>query len=151
MSGDPRQTPAHQAIHATAVAMRGGGVLIQGPSGSGKSELALRLIERGATLIGDDYVHVFASGGALYAAPPVRLQGLLEVRGVGLARLCFRREGRLVLVADLVPGETIERMPKLGYKLLRGIWLPVVRVAPQTHAAPAKIEQALRLLGDARQ
>ena len=72
---------------ASAVAIEGRALLIEGPPGSGKSSLALALIERGAGLIGDDAVTLTASEEQLIASPPPNITGLLEVRGVGLARL----------------------------------------------------------------
>ena len=75
-------------LHATAVATATGqgwrAVLLRGPSGSGKSDLALRLMERGWRLVGDDYVEAWASGAGLFAAPASRLAGVIEARGVGL-------------------------------------------------------------------
>ncbi|MEG1030073.1 MAG: serine kinase, partial [Brevundimonas sp.] len=77
-----------QPIHATAVACRTAagwrGVLIQGPSGVGKSDLALRLIGQGWRLIADDWTHLWASDGALYAATPAVIAGRIEVRGLGI-------------------------------------------------------------------
>ena len=81
-------TAATQPLHATAVARHTPagwrGVLIQGPSGVGKSDLALKLIGQGWRLIADDWTHVWASGGALYAAAPATITGKIEVRGLGI-------------------------------------------------------------------
>ncbi|MGO4863291.1 HPr kinase/phosphorylase, partial [Campylobacter jejuni] len=65
-------------------AMRGVGVLIAGPSGSGKSDLALRLIDRGAVLVSDDYTLLHVEGGELHATAPVTIAGRIEVRGIGI-------------------------------------------------------------------
>ena len=72
---------------ASCVAIGGRGLLIDGPPGSGKSSLALALIDRGATLVGDDGVLLELRGGRLWALPPPNIAGLLEIRNVGLAML----------------------------------------------------------------
>src|SRR5690606_35055818 len=81
-----RVTPPRQPLHATVAAVRiddaWRGVLIQGPSGAGKSDLALRLMQVGWRLVGDDWVDVFACEGALYAAAPATIAGRMEVRGL---------------------------------------------------------------------
>jgi serine kinase of HPr protein (carbohydrate metabolism regulator) len=76
-------------IHATCVAIGGQGVLIMGPSGIGKSDLALRLIDRGATLVSDDYTEIELVEGALTGRPPATIAGKIEVRGVGIVTMVF--------------------------------------------------------------
>jgi len=116
-----------QPIHATAVARFGPagwrGVLLRGPSGSGKSDLALRLIDAGWRLIGDDYVHVWASGGALYAAAPDRIAGRIEARGLGVLEAPARPVARIVLAADCVQAAP-ERLPEPAFETLAGLRLP---------------------------
>ncbi|MCA3455211.1 MAG: serine kinase [Rhodobacter sp.] len=73
-------------LHASCVALEGRGLLILGPSGSGKSSLALQMIGLGAALVADDQVDVTCAGDALVAAAPPALAGLIEARGVGLLR-----------------------------------------------------------------
>jgi serine kinase of HPr protein (carbohydrate metabolism regulator) len=90
-----------KTVHATAVALDGRGVLLLGPSGAGKSDLALRLIDRGWRLVADDRVVVTASDGVALARPPVRLDGLIEVRQVGIVVEPAVRDLPLVLAIDL--------------------------------------------------
>ncbi len=74
-------------VHATAVAIEGEAVLLRGPSGSGKSDLALRLIDGGAQLVADDQTLLRRAGGRVLASAPPAIAGLLEVRGVGVVRV----------------------------------------------------------------
>ena len=72
-------------LHATAISINGQAVLLIGPPGSGKSDLALRLIDRGALLIADDQVALTEVDGVLHASAPAATAGLIEVRGLGIA------------------------------------------------------------------
>lgn len=101
-----------ETLHASAVAEAGRGLLILGPSGSGKSALALELIAYGAVLIADDLVRIVPEGGGLFAeAPdPQATGGPIEARGVGLLRLPFLPRAEIRLVLDLGTAET-ERLP----------------------------------------
>ena len=74
-------------LHASCVELAGTGVVLLGPSGSGKSDLALRLIDGGARLVADDRVVVERSGDRLIARPPEAIAGLIEVRGLGIMRV----------------------------------------------------------------
>lgn len=131
-------------IHATAVAWQGAGVLLRGRSGSGKSDLALRLIDRGWSLVADDYV-VLTPGpdGLLLSAPPA-IAGLIEVRGVGLARLPFLLAAPLALVADLI-SEPPERLPETRRTMLEGVQVGHIRLRPFEASAPVRLEAALTL------
>ena len=94
-------------IHGSCVARDGAGVLLLGPSGSGKSDLALRLIDRGFALVADDRVEI-ATG---IARPSPELAGMIEIRGLGIARLAHVPEARLALVVEL---GVAERLPAPG-------------------------------------
>ena len=121
-------------MHASCAAWEGAGVLITGASGSGKSDLLLRLIDRGWALVADDRVEV-AQG---WASAPAPLAGLLEIRGLGLLRLPFLATARLALVVAL--GQA-ERMPEPGrYPILD---LPMVTIDPGRAAAPLMVSLAL--------
>ena len=133
-------------IHATAVAIRGQGVLLLGPPGSGKSDLALRLIDRGAQLIADDRVAV--GEGALLSVPS-SIAGRLEVRGLGIISLPFVEgvPAALAVRLDAVP----ERMPEPMQFPLGNIAVPLIHLAPFESSAPIKVELAVAdVLGLAR-
>lgn len=129
---------AEPALHATCVARyRPGGwraLMIAGPSGAGKSDLALRLIGRGWRLVGDDYVQVWASDGALYAAPAERIAGRIEVRGLGLMTEPFLPLARLALRVECTHGP-VERMPEPAFWTHAGISLPTLSLDPRTPSA----------------
>lgn len=88
------------------------GILLLGESGSGKSDLALRLIAAGASLVADDRVELFARDGALWARAPAQLAGLLETRGVGIVALPFTPQACVTLVVQLVAREEVPRLPQ---------------------------------------
>jgi len=134
-------------IHATAVALaRDGawaGVLLRGPSGSGKSDLALRLIDTGARLVADDQTELAVANGVLTVQPPARLAGTLEVRGVGLMRVPSLATAPLALVIDLADRADIERLPAARAVDLAGFTVPAIRLAPFEASAGAKLRLAL--------
>src|SRR3954466_2404822 len=76
-----------ETVHASTVASEGRAVLITGPSGSGKSDLALRLLDRGFTLVSDDQTLVRRTGDRLIASAPAALAGKLEIRGIGIVEM----------------------------------------------------------------
>jgi len=133
-------------IHATAVALDGVGVLLRGPSGSGKSDLALRLIDGGARLIADDQTVIVRRGGGLFAAPPAAIAGRLEVRGLGIMALDFAADTPLGAVFDLLPQQAIERLPEPMTVELLNIPLPLARLDPAAPSAAAKVRLAVRQL-----
>lgn len=113
-------------LHATAVVRHGPqgwrGILLRGPSGSGKSDMALRLIDAGWRLVADDYVHVFASGGGVFACTPERIAGRMEARGLGIVPLSFRPVARIVLLVDCIQAPA-ERLPDEDRETLAGVSL----------------------------
>ena len=134
-----------ETIHGTAVTIDGAGVLLRGPSGSGKSDLALRLIDGGAALVADDRVVLSRHGDDVMAAVPETIAGKLEVRGLGIVRLPAAAAPPLRLVVDLVRPGDVERLPKATETVLLGVALPVLNLAPFEASAPAKVRLALRL------
>tara|TARA_R110000787_G_scaffold9192_1_gene32291 strand:+ start:709 stop:1161 length:453 start_codon:yes stop_codon:yes gene_type:complete len=133
-------------IHASCVAVEGRAVLLRGPSGSGKSDLALRLIDSGAILVADDQVVLEAIDGVLFASPPAPLAGKIEVRGIGIVEDQPWRRAPVALVVDLVPPDRVERLPEPQTCLLDGGELPCFPLAAFEASAPAKIRLALASL-----
>jgi HPr kinase/phosphorylase len=122
-------------LHASCACHGNDAVLLLGPSGSGKSDLLLRLVDQDFDLVADDQVEIDEG----MACPPVRLAGLLEVRGLGIFRLPHRAPVPLRLVAQL--GGQAERLP------CPAVWewlsLPLIRLDGQSASAPARIRLAL--------
>lgn len=131
-------------LHATCVEIASHGVLLRGRPGSGKSDLALRLIDSGAVLIADDQTRVEARDGRIVASAPPSIAGMMEVRGLGLVRLPYRSLVPLTLVVDLVPPEGVDRLPQEASIELVGVRLPLVRLAPFEASAVAKVRLAVR-------
>ncbi|EME70164.1 hypothetical protein H261_09527 [Paramagnetospirillum caucaseum] len=131
-------------LHGTCVAIGGRGVLLRGPSGGGKSDLALRLIDGGALLVADDQTRLERRGDTLVARPPATIAGMLEVRGLGLIRLPHLEQAPLDLVVDLVPASEVERLPEANTLELLGLTLRHLRLAPFEASAAAKVRLAMR-------
>jgi HPr kinase/phosphorylase len=131
-------------IHATAVAIGGHAVLLRGQSGAGKSDFALRLIDAGASLVTDDQSVLSRRGDALIVSAPKRISGLMEVRGIGIMRVDALAEAPVVMVAELVRPEQIDRMPERRREEILGLSVPVIAVTPFEASAPAKLRLALR-------
>jgi HPr kinase/phosphorylase len=129
---------APPTLHGTAVSIGGRGVVLLGPPGSGKSDLALRLIDRGAVLIADDRVHV-AADGTLH--PPGALAGLIEVRGLGILSMPHVAGIAPVLAVDLAAAP--QRMPDPAVSLFGSVRLPTIAVAAFEASAPLKVELAV--------
>lgn len=136
-------------IHATAVGVGAEGrcraVLLVGAPGSGKSDLALRLIDRGATLVADDRVVLTRDGAAVLASPPAAIAGLIEVRGVGIVAVPHVAGVPVALVVDLAAPP--DRLPAPATRDVAGVAVPVVALAAFEASAPLKVERALTLYG----
>ena len=147
-------------VHATCVALypaprkvaapgrsRAGGapaaVLLRGPSGTGKSDLALRLVDGGARLVADDQTQLSVKDGGLVARAPATIAGRMEVRGLGIAEVPRLSEAPVCLVVDLVPGDAIDRLPEPATCELLGITLPLLQLDPFEASAPAKLRLVL--------
>ena len=131
---------------ATAVTYCGFGVLIRGPSGSGKSDLALRLIDDGAGLIADDQVVIKSVGQKLFLSPPDSLLGLIEVRGIGVIKIAYVRDIRLCLIIELDPSNEIQRIPTIEEELIKNIPVPVISMDAFESSVLAKIKIILGYL-----
>jgi len=132
-------------IHATCVAIDGRGVLLRGASGSGKSDLALRLIDEGAKLVADDQVRIAGVGRKLVAHAPRTIAGKMEVRGVGIVTVGTKRAAAIALVVELTPRARIERMPQPQSWTCLGRRVPKIRLDPFDASASAKLRLAVRL------
>lgn len=128
-------------IHAGCVAIGGRGVLLAGRSGAGKSDLALRLIDRGAVLVSDDYTDLSVRDGRLVARVRDTIAGRIEVRGIGIVPLPHQPEVAVALLVDL--DEAPARMPEDETRMVEGVAVPLVRLAALEASAPIKVEMAL--------
>jgi len=148
------------SVHASAVLVGNRAVLIRGPSGAGNSRLAFDLILAGrsrqiphSVLVGDDRVHLDASGGQLVVRPARELAGLIEIRGLGIRRCDFAEEAIVGLVVDLSATDA-ERLPppQALQALISGIKIPRIPVG-QDYAALSMVVAALTTTGnsDSRQ
>ena len=140
-------------IHATAVLVGAKAVLIRGEPGSGKSRLALRLLETAGRelpfvrLVGDDRVYLESRAGRLVVRPPQELGGLLEIRGTGIVRVPFEAAAVVGLVIEL--GQPADRMPAAESRktLLEGVSLPRLAVPPGDDPLPLAIQGSLGRFG----
>lgn len=144
--------PAPFVHQAGAVAIGGRALLIEGPPGSGKSSLALALIDRGAGLIGDDAVTLTQAGDVLIASPPPHIAGLIELRGIGIVRMPVAPPAPVALVLELgglLDSAMGERLPEppLPRRAIGGVAVPVLRFDPGTIAPAQRAEWALALHG----
>ena len=160
---DGRAKPSHDSpevyvserrelVHGTCVALGSHAALIRGPSGGGKSDLALRFLALPAQpgleplLVADDQVWVERQDdGSLAASAPPTLAGKIEVRGLGIVPIQHREAARLALAVDLVLPQEVPRMPPdpLDRIAIAGATLPVVKLAPFEHSAALKLRIAL--------
>ncbi len=134
-----------ETVTASAVVYRGAGILIRGAPGTGKSSLALMLIEGGGRLVGDDRVHLGACHGRIIASGHGTIAGRIELRGHGLVERPFEPSAIVRLVVDLALPDQIERLPEpdeLTATLL-GVQLPRQPVAANSPVAPMLVREAL--------
>ena len=133
-------------FQATCVAVDGRAVLIEGPPGSGKSSLALALVDRGGVLIADDGVVLEPEGDVLYAVPHPNTRGLMEVRNLGLVSMPVCERASVALLIDLDP-DAPRFIEQAESATLGGVHIPLVRLWPGSEALAIKAEIALRLYG----
>jgi len=135
-----------ETIHASTVSLDGRAVMITGPSGSGKSDLALRLLDRGFSLVSDDQTIVRRDGDRLLASPPPQIAGKLEIRGIGIVEMEWASDVPVALLVELTsdiqrfPDDSRER-PVLGARL------PLVSIEAMTASAVSKVGLALDRMG----
>ncbi|MGI8841340.1 MAG: HPr kinase/phosphorylase [Caulobacteraceae bacterium] len=138
--------------HAGLIARRMGGhwrgVLIEGPSGVGKSDLALRAQDLGFRLVADDRTLVFISRGRLFGRPPAVLAGLMEVRGLDVLFAPALSFAEIALRARCVTApDAVERLADGVRESILGIEIPVLDFWPRASSAPVKLALALERLG----
>jgi len=142
----------HAGLIALRLQGRWAGVLVEGPSGVGKSDLMLRALDAGFRLVADDRTRVWASGGALWGRAPQPIAGLIEARGLGIVRDSALAYAEIVLLARCTDDrEAIERMPDFACETLAGIAIPRLDLDPRAASAPAKLRRAMEHLGSAAQ
>lgn len=138
-------------MQASAVAVAGRALMIEGAPGSGKSSLALALIDRGAMLVGDDGVTLSRRGdGVLVAEPPPNIAGMIELRGIGIVRMETAPSVPVSLILTLsAPGDPPpERLPeRAAVRRLLGCDVPALAFDPGGIAPAVRAEWALRLHG----
>lgn len=121
------------------------GVLLTGWAGIGKSDLTLRLIGDGWSLVADDRVRLWASGGRLYAKAPQTLARLIEVRGLDVLPVPRRELARVALVVRCVGSDQeLDRIPQRAEQLVAGVAVERVTLRPLEAAAPARVALALQ-------
>jgi serine kinase of HPr protein (carbohydrate metabolism regulator) len=147
MSLAPVNSLSSETLHASAVAIDGRAVLIEGRSGAGKSDLALRLIDRGAALVSDDYTICVRDGKAVLATAPANTAGKIEIRGIGIVPHPYIDRVPIALLV-CVDSEA-ERMPEPRSRRIAGIEVAEIALAPLEPSAPIKVEWALRRLASA--
>lgn len=138
-------------VHGTCVLVGESGVLFRGKPGSGKSDLAFRLIEADGpqcrcVLVADDQVIIRSEEGKLLATPPETIAGLLELRGLGLAVMPFVAQAELRLVVDLVDRDAVPRLPDPSYETFSGIRLPLLRLHAFDASAANKVLLAAKTI-----
>jgi serine kinase of HPr protein (carbohydrate metabolism regulator) len=135
-----------ETVHASTVASEGRAVLITGPSGSGKSDLALRLLDRGFTLVSDDQTIVRKDGDRLIASPPPNIAGKLEIRGIGIVDMERIDNVPVALLIELT--SDIQRLPDDSRERpVLGVKLPLISIDAMAASAPSKVALALDRMG----
>ena len=128
-------------LHANCVSMNEIGILLRGPSGSGKSDLTLRLMAEGAMLVADDQVQLSDVAGSLIAKAPDKLAGKLEVRGCGILAFPRLESVTVRLVVDLVPRINVQRLPEPSSCRLSLFELPLYQLHAFDSSCPLKIKK----------
>ena len=131
-----------KTLHSTSVVIEDSGVLIVGDSGSGKSDLALRLIDSGATLISDDVTICKKNKDSIFLFPALQTKGLLEVREIGIMTVPYIDNIKLLLIVELVEDE-VERLPSKTFGKFMNVKIPKIKIYGKNSSSVAKIKLKL--------
>jgi serine kinase of HPr protein (carbohydrate metabolism regulator) len=135
-----------ETVHASSVAIEGRAVLITGPSGSGKSDLTLRLLDRGFVLVSDDQTIVKRDADRLIASAPPNIAGKLEIRGIGIVDMDTVTNLPVALIVELT--SDIQRLPDDSRERpILGVSVPLITIDAMTASAPSKVALGLDRLG----
>ena len=126
-------------FHSTSVVIEDCGIMIVGDSGCGKSDLALRLIDSGATLISDDVTICKKRINGIFLYSPKETKGLLEVREIGIITVPFIENVKLSLLVELIDKEG-ERMPEKEKKILLGVTIHKIQIFGKNPSSVAKVK-----------
>lgn len=137
-------------LYASCVEFMGTGILITGPSGSGKSDLSLRLIDHGAKLVADDQTIVENRDGRLKACCPKKIKGLLEIRGIGIVEMPCIDETEIRLKLSLQSFDQIDRMPQKMTERIENTKIPVFYLDAFSNSAIMKIKTLLQIQNNQR-
>jgi serine kinase of HPr protein (carbohydrate metabolism regulator) len=142
----PGQRISGETLHASTVASEGRAVIISGPSGSGKSDLALRLLDRGFMLVSDDRTLVRKDGDRLIASAPPNIAGKLEIRGIGIVDMDVLSDVPVALLVELT--SEIQRLPDENRERpVLGVRVPLISIDAMSASAPSKVALALDRMG----
>jgi serine kinase of HPr protein (carbohydrate metabolism regulator) len=146
MHASPGPRLSAETVHASTVARDGRGVRITGPSGSGKSDLTLRLLDRGFTLVSDDQTIVKKDADRLLASAPATIAGKLEIRGIGIVEMERTDNVPVALIVELT--SDIQRLPDDSRERpILGVNIPLISIDAMTASAPSKVAVALDRMG----
>lgn len=141
---NPLCPPEGAQLHASCVSLPHGAVLLLGESGSGKSNVALRLIDDGAQLVADDRVNLVAEGGQLMASAPQPIAGKMEIRGVGILDMPSVQHIPIKLAVKLIDGEPLERLPEPAFFDCLDLRVPLLSLHAFEGSTCAKIRLFLQ-------
>ena len=131
-------------IHGTCIVVNSCGVILRGPPSSGKSDLALRLINEGAQLVADDQIVLNSNGKELFASAPEKLLGLMEVRGIGIIEFDYIKNVKVEVIFDLVKNDKISRLPDALTANVNGVSVPRILLFPFEVSATTKLTIAAK-------